>query len=203
MNTNRSYIVAAATFAVLAMSGSVPARADFVSTLNFTNDSALGTGPFGTVDIALAGDVATVTFTAASGYGFVDSNVADLNLTNPAGVAFAAVTPGILTATGSGNVDGEGQMNFTSSIGNASNPLSTISFTLTSASFTNVNTILTANAGGFDAAAHVSLLSAGGATTGFVGENGGGTSVPEPVTLAVIGSGLFGLGLVRRWRRSV
>ena len=46
------------------------ARADFISTLSFTTDSALGGGPFGTVDISLGRDLAgmplaTITITRA------------------------------------------------------------------------------------------------------------------------------------------
>jgi hypothetical protein len=179
------------------------AHADFISTLNFTNDSALGSGPFGTVDVSLSGNTATIIFTAAAGYGFVDSNVADLqvNATIFTFDSSCAACTSILTATGAGNVDGEGLFNFTSSIGNASTPLSSIEFQLTSAAFTNENTVLAFNADGFDAAAHVSLLSAGGATTGFVGEGSGSTSAPEPGTLALLGSALLSAGFVVRRRR--
>src|SRR5947207_2910726 len=104
------------TAAVAAFGIAAPAHAAFIanSSLNFTNDSALGSGPFGNVQISLTGLTALFTFTAASGYGFVDSNVADLNLIplapNYVFQPIISTTPG-LTQTGSGNVDGEGSMN--------------------------------------------------------------------------------------------
>src|SRR3954454_15330060 len=126
----------AITSAFAASLFAAPAHADFVdstSSLNVTNDAALGTGSFGTLAVSLHGMTAAFTFTAAIGYGFVDSNVADVNLvTLSVPYIFQPINTPNLTQTGSGNVDGLGVMNLTTSLGDASNPLSTIAYEITS-----------------------------------------------------------------------
>jgi hypothetical protein len=176
-----------------------------------------GTGDFGALSISLNNSTgaATFTFTGANGYEFIDSNVADLNLSSTIFTFSAgALTPGgvTLTSTGSNTVDGFGTFTETTSIGNASQPQGSISFTLTSSAFiglTSISQLLLNNGNGFDAAAHMCDFASGGCAaglTGFVAETGvssgvGGGSVPEPSTLSIFGAALLaGLGyrFVRR-----
>src|SRR2546430_17707944 len=120
------------------------AKADVVSyALATGNDPSLGTGPFGTVTVSLTGGVATITFTAASGYLFVDGSAVAVN------VNASSWTVGNITSngnpvsdSGSGNVDGFGSFNQTLSQQNASNGASVISFTLTGGMWASASQVL-------------------------------------------------------------
>ncbi len=175
-------------------------------------------GPYGSVTITLGagGTTANVLFTAAatapagSGYYFVDSDIADLNLASAATVSLltfksgaTTVTPGS-TSVGSGSVDGFGTFSLTISAPgvNNVNQIDFISFTLTknSGTWADAAAVLTGNDQGRTVAAHLydSAINYNGGNTGFVSD-GGTPSVPDGgTTLALLGSALAGLGLIRR-----
>jgi protein with PEP-CTERM/exosortase system signal len=175
------------------------------STLNVgPNDTP---GSFGTVSWTLVTNAngtqtATFIFTASGdNAGFVDSNIADLNINSSNFTVDTSATAG-LTFTGSKNVNGFGVFNLTTSIGAASTQYSSITFSVTNLSsiaWVTCADVLTFNADGFDAAAHIFSTSL--ATTAFVGENAGG--VPDGgTTVMLLGMALGALGVVRRYLTS-
>jgi hypothetical protein len=187
-----------------------PASADTItSTLNESNAGV--NQNFGTVTIttitptgACTPDCALVTFTAASGFSFLDSQIADLNTTS-AVTTFEPVNPTTLTGTfGSQNVDGFGTFSLTTDCtgANGCDPSvhrSTVSYDI-DGTFTSATQILAFNSSGFDAAAHmIGPSTFNGGNTFFAAE-----AVPAPpighglVVLLAIGGVLFGGKLLQR-----
>ena len=60
--------------------------------------------------------------------------------------------------------------------------------------------MLTGNSQNFLAAAHIGYN--GGEITGFAAGNSTPSTVPEPLTLSLLGTGLIGLGIVRTRRHA-
>lgn len=174
-------------------------------TLTTTNSpGTLGSGPFGTVHVDLTGGVATITFTAASGYLFVDGGAVAVNVNASSwtiGNFFSNGNP--VSADGSGNEDGFGVFNQKVSQQNSSNGASIISFTLTNGSGTwaSAANVLAFNGNNWLVAAHIQIQDGTGNTGFAAGPNGG--SVPDGgTTVMLLGAALGALGMVRRFLRS-
>src|SRR5256886_8201306 len=187
-------------FAVACL-GLQQAKADSVTyMLTNVNSPGLGTGPFGTVTVSLTGNTATITFTAAAGYLFVDGQAVDVNV-NATSWTVANITSNgnPVSDTGAHNVDGFGSFNQTLSQANSSNGAGLVTFTLTNTTGTWASALqgLIANVDGWLVGAHLQI--ANGFTAYAVGNT---TTLPDGGTTAMLlGAALGALGMARRFTR--
>ncbi len=204
-----------------------PAFADLMLTIG-TPNAALSayTGPYATADIHLVDSThATVTFTSLTNGGNIylmgDGGSVALNVNGAFSVAsvtgtnsISGFTPGPYTQA-SGSEDGFGKFNLQEDSDDGfTNTATTITVSLTAISgnsWASESNVLTANANGSLAAVHAFVCAepgcsttSGALTTGYAAD--GGTSVSEPGTLMLLGSGLVGFGYLtvrrRRWAQS-
>ena len=174
-------------------------------TLTTANDSGLGTGPFGTVNVNLTNSTtATITFTAASGYLFVDGGSVAVNVNAAAngwtiGNFFSNGNP--VSGDGAGNEDGFGSFNQKVSMQNSSNGASIISFVLTNTSgmWLGAANVLAFNGQNWKVAAHIQIATG---LTGFAAGPSGGSVPDGGTTVMLLGAALGALGMARRFLRS-
>jgi hypothetical protein len=179
--------------------------------------------PYGTVLVNRTSTTTAVfTFTANSGYLFLDSGIAAANinattfsLSNITGTLFSGAATPLPASGGAGQEDGWGNFNLTlDQTDGYTDAMTTLSFTVTDVSGTwaAVSNVLAPNSLGNVIAAHVGICntnpcSPGGAgggffnNTGFASETGATHDpVPEPSTLWLLGSGFLALpAIARRW----
>lgn len=173
-------------------------------TLTVGNDPGLGAGPFGTVTVnRTSANTATITFTAAAGYLFVDGGAVGVNV-NASSWTVSAFTvnagANAVTDSGSRQLDGFGIFNQSGSQQNASNGATTITFTLTNTSGTRANAaaVLINNLNGYAVGAHVFLVGNPGKTDFAAGVPD--NSVPDGgATVMLLGMAFGALGMVRRY----
>jgi hypothetical protein len=198
----------AGTFVLLSLGASIASADTFSSNLTYTNDGALGAGPYGTVLVTLGagGTTATIAFTADSGYLFGDGSSVDANGNFTFTSATGNCSSCSYTNGGTGNVDGVGSFAAEVNSGDFSPGArsTTITMTVTDSgtAWTSASQVLTNNGSGYDAGAHV-LLTSGANPTGFVGEPAGsGSTVPEPTAVILLGSSMIGIGTIVRRRQN-
>jgi hypothetical protein len=179
------------------------AKADQVNyTLTTGNDPGLGAGPFGNVNVTmLTGTTATITFTAASGYLFVDGGAVAVNVNANSWTVSAFTSNGNpVSDSGSRNEDGFGSFNQSGSQQNSSNGATVVTFVLTNTSggtWASAANVLAFNENNWKVAAHIRV--AGKATTGFAGGPSGGTVPDGGTTVMLLGAALGALGMARRY----
>jgi hypothetical protein len=182
------------------------AKADTVDYTLVTSNSpgTLGTGPFGTVHVDLTAGVATITFTAASGYLFVDGGSVAVNVNASSWIIGNFNSNGDpVSDAGAGNEDGFGSFNQKVSMQNSSNGASIISFTLanTSGVWLSAANVLAFNGNHWLVAAHIQIQDGTG-NTGFAAGPGGGTIPDGGTTVMLLGAALGALGMARRFIKS-
>jgi len=200
--------------------GAGSAKADLI--LSIGNSGLSGfPGPYGSVDVTLVDSKhATIDFTSnsAAGYYFVDGGSVAVNVDATSwtlGTVTGNSTSGSYSNGGSGNEDGFGSFKQTINSPNSggTNRSTEITFSLTDISgiWSSAADVLTGNSQGYLAAAHIGVCTSSPctgsgahalATTGFA-VNGATTPVPEPGSLALLGTMLImlgGIGYVMRRR---
>jgi hypothetical protein len=219
----RKLAISLAIFAVVAFSTSV-AKADSVSfDLNVGNSGISGfPGPYAQVTINRTSlTTATITFTAYAGFSIGGGQAVDLNFNGGpvtySGLSFVggctgggcpvggtAFTGGWQGVPGN-NADGFGKFNFIlDNSDGATNSVTSVTFNVSCATcvWNNVNQVLTGNATGHTAAAHIFVTGSncgGSPCTGFA-SNGNPPEVPEPASMMLLGTGLLGIAAVFRKR---
>jgi hypothetical protein len=184
------------------------AKADTISYTLVTSNSpgTLGTGPFGTALVDRTSDTtATITFTAAANYLFVNGGAVAVNVNATTWTIGSFTSNGNpVSDGGAGNEDGFGSFNQKVSQQNSSNGASIISFVLTNTSGTwlSAANVLAFNAQNWLIAAHIQIQDQTG-NTGFAAGPGGGTVVPDGgTTVMLLGAALGALGMARRFLKS-
>jgi hypothetical protein len=164
--------------------------------------------PYGSVSVDRTDSThATVTFTFGSAGGFTylfgGNGMADVNV-NASSFTVSISTPGTTVKNGPvNNLSSFGGFNLSiDNKGGNSDAVNSVIFTLTDGSGTWADSasVLTANNDGFFVAAHIFVETAAGANpaTGYAGD-GGGRQVPDGgSTVALLGTGLLGLGCLNR-----
>ena len=232
-------LAVAALFAVALFFATAPAALAVLSgssELKFGEPGISGyPPPYGTVTITVTNDgtaantdaTATVKFSAAAGYLFVDGGMADLNVNASTFTAlvtgftslsgFSAPTPFTYDYNANNPIDGFGDFNLQiTGFDSFAHAVKDITFALTSTDGTNWLgwlDVFAANAKGLWGAAHVAVcdsawtngslngnpctLAGGAPNTGYAA-----TNVSEVGVLSVMGFGLVGVGTVLRRFRS-
>ncbi len=219
--TQRRKLLIGVILAAAFLAGTVPPASALILPLSVANIGFAG--PYGTVTIDWIDTLhARITYDSSivgsNIFLFGDGGSVGLNFNGGVLVDFNAVTasnagtgftPGPFTNGGAGNQDGFGSFNFTmNDFDGFSHSADHISFiaTNTSGTWADENQILTPNADGYLASAHVFYTSYpanetnGAIATGFAA-NGDLTTVPEPASLFTLGSGLLGVALLQLRRR--
>ena len=201
----RRLALSLAMFAVVALS-SAAAKADQV-VINTPNAGLSGTpGPYATVTYVLNGSggidvsVQMAAGFAAFGTGNGNNGIFGFNIVgSTTGLAVTNFNPNFLTANlGGGNMDGFGDFEVTISCCNASNAITSFSFTVTrTGGFSSASDLFEANANGAHFSIHVAPTN--GNPTGFAADSG--TATPEPTSMLLLGSGLVTVAVGLRRRR--
>jgi hypothetical protein len=188
-----------AMLAVLALTPAVKGATIFTLTENgCSGTGGCGTGPFGTISLTqTTASLVTVTLTLAGGENFSGTGAGDaleFNVTGP--ITIGNITSGFAVGPAPDTASTFGtfleSVTCTACQG-GSGPTGPLSFTVTSGGGVTIADFI-ANSGGFFFASDI----LGNGNTGNVAAKGTTSTVPEPISSALVGGGLLSLFLLRR-----
>ena len=188
--------------AAVTLGTSAVAKADSVQ-LRVPNDSAaIGTGPFANVNYVLVGNAINVTVTGIGPYTLF-GNSGDMFGFNVVGNTTGLSITNLVNCTVGGTnqqISAFGSFEFTVG-GNTPPGVSSFSFTVTRlGGFSTASQLFENNAAGYAFATHIfNPTGPANARSGFAGN---GSSVPEPASMILLGTGLLGAAHRLRKRRS-
>jgi hypothetical protein len=165
-------------------------------------NTSVSSSPLVTVNVALVGNTATITFTADQSLGIIDGSAIDLNVNGAFTLVSATTNTEALSSSGTGNVDHIGSFSLELSMQDASSPATSATVVLTG-SWANSASVLTGNdlnnvAGVHFKTSDTCTFFAGNTTAGSAG-SGCGSSVPDGgMTLMLLGGVLVGVETLRR-----
>ena len=184
---------------------------DCTFNLNNTNVAAFGAGPFGTVELKLVGGTIDFTVDLADGFGFnlIDSGTHEaFSFNNEIGgtLALSGFSSSLYSDYGAGPGTNPPFSTFTnavtSSCSNGSGcGVNKLSFAVDrTGGFTDVNQLIGLSTGSGTAAYFAADIANSAGVTGVVGATGLGitSAIPEPISSALVGTGLMSLFFLRR-----
>jgi hypothetical protein len=188
---------------------------DCTFNLNNTDVAAFGAGPYGTVELKLDGSAIDFTVDLADGFGFnlIDSGSHEaFSFNNVIGgtLTMNSFSSSLYSDFGAGPGANSPFSSFTnavssSCINGSGCGVNKLTFTVTNTlGFTDVNQLIGLSTGSGTAAYFAADIANSAGATGVVGATGTGiTSVtPEPISSALVGTGLMSLLFLRRRRNS-